>query len=439
MSTAAPIPPLPTTVRRNYLLGIANGALVRVGMALIEPSLVLSAFLYQATGSNTLVGLLGALAQAGNLWPQIFVSSWIEHRERKLPFYTRLLFVRLFVLLFMAAAMAYGGRHPTPFWLGVFFLAYFVFQGAMGSGAMPFFDIVGRTIAPDRLGSFFAWRGLLGTGLALVIGFVVVQPILGRVPFPDGYVLLVLGAFVAYGVGWGAFCFVRELPSEAPQKRRSIREILLGTAGALKENPNYRRLLLYRICFRTGWIGVSFYVPYGVERLGVEGLSGVFIGLLSASQLASSLVWGRLSDRRGNRLTLLWAAGFLAVSPAAVLIAPRLPELFHWPVPGVGVVLDLRLAVYLLALVLFGLGMQANMIANNSFLIEISPVDRRPSYVAFMNTALFPFTFLPALVGSAIGLGLMPLEGPYWIGLLGGAGMLSVALRFVEVRRQGER
>jgi len=65
--------------------------------------------------------------------------------------------------------------------------------------------------------------------------------------------------------------------------------------------------------------------------------------------------------------------------------------------------LTLPLAVYLCALCLFGLALEANIIGAFALMLEIAPANRRPSYVAFLNTVAFPLTFLPAVVGALVG------------------------------------
>ena len=65
---------------------------------------------------------------------------------------------------------------------------------------------------------------------------------------------------------------------------------------------------------------------------------------------------------------------------------------------------------YVLALCMVGLAIEAITIGLNAFILESAPADRRPSYVAFLSTASFPFTFLPALAGALVGSSLHRLE-----------------------------
>jgi len=202
----------------------------------------------------------------------------------------------------------------------------------------------------------------------------------------------------------------------------------------MKADRNYRILAFMRILLRLNFLMVAFFVPYGVERLGAVGMGGVYVGVRSISMLVSSLLWGRLSDRKGNRLCLVLSGSLFALAPIVALLAPRVPQVFSLAVPLVPVALDLPLCVYLLALCAFGLAMQGNMIGRNSFVLEIAPPDRRPSYVAFLNTIAFPLTVLPTAVGALVGHDVERLDVVFIVIALSGVLTFLSALRLREVR-----
>lgn len=202
----------------------------------------------------------------------------------------------------------------------------------------------------------------------------------------------------------------------------------------LHEEPNYRWLLVIRVLNRFNFLCFAFYVPYGVERLGAGNMSGVFVGSMAASRLLSSLLWGRMSDRRGNRLCLMLSAGCFCLGPAAALLAPRLPSVFELSLPFVPVPLDLRLLAYLGALCFAGLALEGQVIGLNAFMLESAPADRRPSYVAFLNTVTFPLTFLPALAGLVVGRSAARLDALFAFVAFSGVLTAAAGRRLTEVR-----
>ncbi|MHC4479799.1 MAG: MFS transporter [Planctomycetota bacterium] len=419
---------------RNYFLVLFNGTLARLGNSLIDPHLVLAAFVYGQTRSSLLVGVLTALGVAGHRLPQLYVSSLIEHHKRKKRFYIGASVVRVALLLAIIATMLLCGRNGHWLVMAAFFAVYFVFRAAQGCASIPFLDILTGAIGPSRIGGFFAVRHFLGGGVTLLAGLFLVQPILDHVPEPSSYAILTGVAVVVLAAAWGSFALFHEKANDAPPEARNLRESFADGRRTLRCEPNYRKLLWLRLLAHVNGLILVFYVPYGVEKLGAVGISGVFLGCVSGSRLISSLLWGRVSNRKGNRLCLIFAGLFFALNPLAALLAPRLPEAFRWTIPATSVSLDLPLLVYLLALACFGFAQQANMIGTTAFVLESAPEGRRPSYFAFLNTVTFPMTFLPALAGVLVGVGLLGLDALFGCVVVSGLLTLLLTLRLTEVR-----
>ena len=388
--------------RRNYVLGVVNGSLGRLGMRLIDPHLVLTAFVYEVTRSPALVGLLSALTFAGALWPQLYMSSIMEHASRKKPYYAGVMVIRVAMLICMTAAMWVSGSTGSGWWMAVFFVAWFFLRSAQGAGAMPFLDMVGKTIHSESLGSFFAMRSLFGEILALTAGFLVAQPIIEGLDVPSSYVLLAVLGTVAMTCGWGTWTLTHEQASEDPPERRNVRQMLGAGMRLLRRDGNYRGLFTVRALMRINVLTLVFYVPYGMERLGTLGLAGVFVGCIAASRLLASPLWARVSRRQGNRMVLVLVGAFFAVSPLCALVAPRLPEAFSASLPWVGARVDLPMCVYLLALGLVGVALSGNIVGTNAFMLQSAPRRRRASYMAFLNTVTFPLAFTSMLAGLGL-------------------------------------
>ena len=393
-------PPPQNHVPRNFYLGVVNGTLVQLGLSVMHPHLVLSAFVYEMTHSAVLAGLLATITPLGILWPQLYVSSLIEHRTRKKPFYLASIILRVAALLSIVAAVWLAGRAESRGWaMALFFAAFLACRSAQGIGNMPFFDIVGQTIHPTRLGPFFAYRSLFGGVLVLLSGWLIVQPILEAVESPNCYALLVLIAAVIMAAGWVVFAFAHEDENTNPPQRRGVRQTFMGGWRMLRDDANYRLLLILGMLVRINVLAVAFYVPYSVEKFGATKMAGIFLGVFTAGKLLSSFVWGRLSERVGNRLCLILVAVFFTISPVILLVSPLVPELFRLDASWLPMAITAPLVTYLFAIMVFGFALQGNAIAKTSYLLESAPPDRRASYRAFLSTALFPMTVLPLLAG----------------------------------------
>jgi MFS family permease len=393
------------TERRNYVLGILNGAFARMGASFLDPNLVVAAFVFQLTGSKLLVGLAATLRSLGLLAPQLYVSSLIEHLPEKKTAYIITSVFRLSMIALLVGAIWLAGAQDGPVAVGVFFVVFLLLQIGMGGARPSWMDLVGKTVHATRLGGFFAWRAVGGGTLALLSGFLIIQPIIESVEFPYNYMLLAAGSFLFFSIGWGLFMLVLEAPTRTPVRPRRLREVVNGGASMLRDEVNYRRLFLLRLFATVSLLGLTFYIPYGEERLGLLGLSGVFVGIFQLSRLLSSGLWGRVSNRRGNQACLVGAGLFFTAAPVLALVAAQLPQVFAWPVriPNVlTVTLDLPLLLYLVALALASTAQQGYILAQNAYLIESAPDGRRPSYIAFLSTLSLPMAFIPLLAGVVV-------------------------------------
>ena len=423
------------TFRRNYALAVINGAFVRAGTGFIHPSTVLPFFIYEATRSSFMVGILTSIVGASIMWPQLYLSSLIEHRPRKLPFYIYTTVGRFAFAILMVASIWLTAVWPWRVTIPVFLVAYFLYRSCLGCGALVFYDVLGRTIGSRRIGGIMAYRAFFGDILVVLASLLLIQPILKGVAFPVNYGILAICGVAVAGTGWVAFCMCHEPIEHAPPRRRGLRQTMAAGARHLLEDRDYKLLLALRLAMRFNALALFFLAPYGVERLGVLSMAGVFTAVLSGSRMLSSLLWGWMSDRKGNRVCLAFSGLLYSAGAVFALAAPFAPQGLVSPTLAAALGLDARLFLCLLALVCFGAAQQGTIIGVNALTIACSPRNRRPSYLAFLNTVTFPATFLPALAGALFGGSGAPLDNIYIVVFFSGLASLFIALAFRERRR----
>lgn len=66
------------TETRNFRLGVINGALFTLAETLMDPTLVMVAFVSALTSSPLLIGLIVPLRNTGWFLPQLYVSTFLE-------------------------------------------------------------------------------------------------------------------------------------------------------------------------------------------------------------------------------------------------------------------------------------------------------------------------------------------------------------------------
>jgi MFS family permease len=393
---------------RNYVLGVLNGSAFRFAEALIDPPLVLTWFVSNLTSSNFLIGLVSPLGMVGWFLPQIFVSGTVQRMERKIPVYVAATSVRTVAWLSLAATL-WLSENRTLLLLGFFALMTFA-RLSSGIGGLPFFDIIAKIIPTRRRGTFFGLRqligGVLGLGGAWIVGRVLSAPAL---PFPRGHAVLFLAYAGVTALSATAMGLTREPKGIATRERVTLRQQFRRAGDIVRSDRVFNTYIAARASLGLAAIALPFYGVYAKTVLGApDALVGVYVGVRVGASLASNLLWGRLSDVRGNRLVMrlasvarglgaLLAIGMVALVSIAGLQGAWLPYL--------------ALPIFFLE----GATTPAAMLVGSNFLIEFVPADERPMYLGLSST----------LVGIAM---LLTLVGGLLADLLGFAGLFGVSL-----------
>jgi MFS family permease len=401
-------------LKRNFSLGMLNGAFFNLFSALLDPSLVLSWFVSQLTTSNFLIGLIVPIQQGGWFLPQLLVSSYLQRRQQKLPFYARMAGIRVAIWGLITLAVFFV--EDTAVLLVIFFTLLVAYSLTAGLAGICFVDIVAKSIPFTRRGAFFAWRRFLG-GLLALGGSLLVKYVLDErrgLAFPDNYAILFLISFFTLCVAMGSFILVAEPLEPVNEERVSLGRQFRRALALPHRDENYQRFLTMRLLLMAAEIATPFYIVYAKQALSVSvSMVGVYLTGTTLASFASNLLWGRISDRRGNKLLIVLANSLGLFIPVVALFIVPLTDLL----PGLR-----RLApgLFGLVFVLAGAYKSAGMIGNLNFLLEIAPVDNRPLYVGFTNT-IVGITLLASSVGGLI------------VDIVGFTVLFSLALAFYAV------
>ena len=385
---------------RNFRLGVLNGVWFTVADRLMDPTLVLAAFVSALTPSPLWLGLLIPITEGGWYLPQMLLSGYLQSQPLKLTLYRRVAGMRV-VLWCLLAGAPFVLRDPR-FLLPAFFVAYTLTCLASGLGGLSFMEIVGKTISPRRRGVFFAWR-LAAGGVAGLLGTLLVRYLVderGPLAFPYNFALLFTAALVAGWLGLAAFGRVTEpadtdlRPPASPvaQTRRALRLV--------RADDNYRRYLLVRVLLVVAGIAPPFYAVYVQQRLGGPlAMVGVYLAVYTTANLLSHVFFGRFSARLGNRQTLIvstWAGLLMTGAVLALAFAAS-------PLRLSGQAASLWLIPIF---VLYGVRESGIGVASHSLLLDLAPPVERSLYVGFTNTLMglvLLVTGISGLIVAALG------------------------------------
>lgn len=368
------------------MLGVLNGTLLRVLDTLASPSLVLPWFVTRLGGSAVAVGLLVPIANGGWFLPQLLMARFVHPLRQKLPLYRAASTVRVVVWVLMVAIIALGGARNPTFTLWSFILLYAVFCFGSGVSGLPWLDVIARAIPADQRGRFFGWRDFTG-GILAVGASVLVRVTLNDAAgprFPYDYAMLFALAGVAGAASYYLFGRITE-PAEATAP---VAPVQPGVASihwsAPLSNRGFRLFLWTRVALMGAYVALPFYGLYARQRLGApDGMAGVYSGALTAALVVSTMVWGRLSDGKGNLLLLrVVSVGFLVLALLPLVFGQHASYL-----------------AYTMVFVLMGAVYSGADIALLAMGLELAPADQRSAYLGLLNSALGVVSLLLVLGG----------------------------------------
>ena len=377
--------------QRNFVLGVVSGVAYNLYIVVLSTELVMTWFLSELTDSNLLISLLVPIEMGSWYFLQLLLSGYVHRQPRALPLYRSMAVVRVAAGALLALATFILSRPDVL--LIVFLSAFALNSVAAGVAALPFLNVVAKTIPSTRRGIYFGWRRFAG-GLLGLLGGLLVKAILSPssgLAFPDNYALLFFLGLLITVVLVGTFSFILEPADAVDPQRVGLGEQLRRVVRLPVRDRNYRRYLQIRLALVVANYTLPFYAVYARRTLGVrEDMVGIYLVGATLAGVLSNLVLGRVGDRYGNRLLVRLAAATAAMAPAMALLIVHLPEIG----PDKGL-------LFTLVFVLRGLHTTASVIGGSTYLLEIAPSIGRVLYISFAN-GIVGLAFLASPLGGVI-------------------------------------
>jgi MFS family permease len=366
--------------------------------ALIAPSLVLAWFANRLGAPNVLIGLLPAIMSGGWFLPQLLVASRVAGVPRVMPWYRTVGIIRTICMAMLTLVTLLLAAYPD--WLLLaFFVFYTTYAFSAGVSGIPWLEIVGKTIAPRRRGTFFGLRNFWGGALALLasapLAAILSEEFMGLF-FPYNFVFLFGITTVGVGVGVWAWAAIKEPDGATSAPAHSVGEMVARGRHAVRTDRDFRLFLWARVLMALATVADAFYVVYATSELGAPPATvGLYVGALSIAALLSNFLWSPLADRASNRMLMVLTAGSFAAVPVSALVLFSLSGIMDQA---------LLFALFSLVFILSGLALGASRIVNTNMLLTIAPPAERAVYVGFLNTILGVVIFVPVLGGVMIDL-----------------------------------
>ena len=381
------------TPRRRFWHVAGSGTAFQAGSTAVDSATVMSALVFQLTGSAIAVGAVTTILRLGWLLPQLFVGYFASKGASSMRFYIvgafgRTLAIALLALVLWAGAAAgwsVGALGAVT--LGLWAL-YACLSGIVG---VPYNDIVARAVPSELRSRMLALR-FFGGGLVALGVAVFADRLVRTLDFPISYAAVLCLAAILMALSSIIFTAMGDPGRGAAVRAASSFSAYLHEGlVTFRDDATFRRFVFAQWCGGAVLMAAPFFVV-AADGLGV-GFENVALLLAAhtAGALASNPRWGWCGDRRG-KLSLMRGIAIARVVPNLLLVG-----LFVVPFPANGL-LPLFLATF------FVLGALANglTIAVIGLLMEISPDDRRPAYSGYFNSVTAPAYLLPLLGGGVM-------------------------------------
>ena len=377
--------------RRRFVHITAAGITFQGGSAAIDSSTIIAALVHQLTGSAVAVGAATTILRVGWLSPQLVIGYLVQRRRVSLPYFIVGGFGRATCLALLACLLRFSAKLPTAWVVTGFFITWTAYALVSGIVAVPYNDIVGRSVPSDRRSRLLALRffggGVLGLGIAAVADRLVVG-----LTFPASYAAIVGIAALLMYLSTVLFIWPGEPDGQpAPQKAGFVSYLQDGLA-VLRKERSFRLFVFSQWSGSTVMMALPFYIVAADELQFDLARVALLLGAQTTGALAANALWGWWGDSYGKR-HLLRGVSFLRVFPplGILLAASTLPTspttLF---------------AIFLATFFLLGALASGVTIAVLGFLMEISPDDRRPAYSGYFNALTAPAYLLPLLGGFIV-------------------------------------
>ena len=403
----------PMEVRRSFRLLSMDVIFYLCGLAFIDSSTVLPAFLAMLTKSSIVIGSLTAIRTAGTFIPQLWTAHYLRHRKHHKAFLMKDAAVSRVAIAVFGIALFLVGPRDKAFMLAAFIVMYSAFWISEGIAGVPWTDLVAKTIPERQRGRLFGFTQFGGGILALLAGLLISRILSPKGPaYPMNYaILMCVGAFF-FWCSFFSLLAVREPEGEPEEHDGGFWQYVRNIGGMLAGHDQLKRVLIVQLLIGFNGMSLPFYILYAKQNMAgaptgmtIGEMAGILLSVQVAGSIILSAVAGYVSDHLGPKWAILTSVMSGFVAPVVALLIRGFSMWWY------GVVF----------FALGGLTGSAWIGLTNCVLENADPRERR-SAIGLMNTASAPTIIFPILGG------LIAQEASYRTAFAITAAALGVAL-----------
>jgi MFS family permease len=378
--------------RRNFAALLGDYVFFGLGTTFAGLTTVLPNFISQLTDSKIIIGLLATLGSGAFMLPQLVFANMVVNKPRKKPYFNvGAGFSRPLYLLYGIALWLGLARSPALA-LVLIFAVQIIFWIGDSLATVAWFDVLTKSMPPDRRGRLLGSAQITGAVLAVGAG-AIIAVLLGEggPPFPYNYAALFILASVFLLMALSSWSFVVEPiePGQAGERTR-WRDYLPHLVETLRQDHIFRRLIIVRLLAGFDSLAIGFYILFATGELGLPPETvGVFTAVQMIGGVVASLALGAINERLGTHRVI-------QVATALALTAPLVALGVLWlPIRGE----VLTTTVYAWVFLMMGAVANSVMLGFFNYVMELTPATQRPTYIGLFNTVGGALVVLPTIGG----------------------------------------
>lgn len=363
---------------RNGLRHILSLSLTKIADGLIAPKLVLSWLLGVLGAPASFVALLVPLREAGALLPQVFLAGWLERRHQRRWMWVAGSAGQGFMAALIATSALFLQGWAAGLAICLLLATLALFRAAC---SVSYKDILGKTVGQTKRGAVTGMAGSVSSIAVLIFAGLMLS---GLIQTKTAVIVAIALAAVLWLSAALIFSTLDEDDSTTQTDTGAQR-----FWSVIKDDANLRRFILVRGLLTATALAPPFLAVMTTQGGGGDLQTlGALLVASAAAGFVSSYAWGWLADRSSRLMLLL--AGLLGAASMAAGVAVNLAGLAQTTALIPGVLFVLMVAYH---------GVRQ---ARSTYLVDISPEDRRTVNAAVANLAIGLILLLAGAFGGAL-------------------------------------
>jgi len=376
--------------RSTYAIFVWHGFFLALTRTTLDPNTVFPALVSSLVASKTLFGLLYAIMLGGPFVFNVAFGHYLHGKPRGKPYLLLGIYLRALSFLGMAL-FTYFFAVKAPGLVAASLVGWILlFSLSGGFAGISYANIIGALAPKGTRGRLYAAKQFAAS-VAMLLGAVIVAGAfsLASLAYPANYAFVLGIGAAGLVVASLGFWFIREEPrygeAGAPE---TLRAFLARVPAIVTGDRRFLKFILSSNMASFSLMLLPFYMLFakGVLHVGTEWV-GRYLFLQMGGAIASNLIWGSLSGRKGSKAVVQTCIALGGVIP---LMALALKPFGPW--------------AFGLVFVLVGFVVSGRSVGFEPYLLDLAPEDQRTVYVGINGTLNFSRVILPILGGAIIDL-----------------------------------